>query len=80
MPAAKAMAGDQVPEAQRWNCLPPIQFHWPSWVQAVPAEYPEPPSLPPLAGGAAEEAGVVFWAGSEGCVVVAGAGLLAADV
>ena len=47
-------------------------------MQAVPTEYPEPASLPPVAGGAAEEAGGVLWAGSEGCVVAAGGGLLAA--
>jgi hypothetical protein len=41
-PEAIGSAGDQAPLAQRWNEVPPIQFHWPSEVQE--------PVRPPLPG------------------------------
>jgi hypothetical protein len=36
VPAAIDCTADHMPDAQRWNELPPMQFHAPSSVQAVP--------------------------------------------
>jgi hypothetical protein len=60
VPAAICMVADQTPLAQRWNEVPPIQFHWPSGVQAplrVPLLDEEPEALDELAGLAAGAAG-----------------------
>ena len=60
VPAASAICTDQTPLAQRWNDVPPMQFHWPSVEHAVPAAKAVPsPLLPPVvpvpdAGAAAE--------------------------
>ena len=60
VPAAMAMTGDQVPEAQRWNWLPPTQFQSPSEVQASPAAWaPELPPVPPVAEGVEGDEGTV---------------------
>lgn len=48
VPAAMGIMADHMPEAQRWNSVPPTQFHSPSGVHAVPtAIAPEDPELEP---------------------------------
>lgn len=52
VPEAMGMMADQAPEAHRWKLEPPMQFQFPSFVQAPV----RPPPTPP-AGGALEGAG-----------------------
>jgi hypothetical protein len=59
VPADTAMTVDQAPLAHCWNDVPPIQFHIPSVVQAVPAvKAPAVEVVPVLAGVDAEATGV----------------------
>jgi len=60
VPAASCCTTDQVPLAHCWKEVPPIQFHIPSVVQAVPAAMAEPdplvPVLVPVLAGVEEDA------------------------
>lgn len=57
VPPATGWTADQTPLAHCWKEVPPMQFHIPSVVQAVPAAMADPvPVVPVLAGDAAEEA------------------------
>lgn len=61
VPAASCWTTDQVPLPHCWNDVPPMQFHIPSVVQALPAActVPEPVvpvDVPELGAGEAEEA------------------------
>lgn len=62
VPAASCMTTDQVPLAHCWYEVPPMQFHSPSVVQAVPAAMAEPapvvPVLPVLAAVDEDATGV----------------------
>lgn len=53
MPAGMAMTADHAPEAQRWNEVPPRQFHMPSAVQAPVNPVAEVPGDDEFDAGAA---------------------------
>ena len=64
------MTADQLPLAHRWNDDPPMQFHWPSGLQAVPGA--KPPELPPPLAGALPLLGVEGTLGAAGTSGVVG--------
>lgn len=55
VPAAMAISTDHMPLAQRWKDEPPMQFHWPSLVHAVPGVNRPAELVPVPAAGAAVE-------------------------
>ena len=66
VPAATCWTTDQAPLAHCWKDVPPMQFHMPSVVQAVPAAIAVPePEVPVLAGVDAELAEVAATGAAE---------------
>ncbi len=56
VPADTSITADHCPLAHRWKDVPPMQFHSPSVVQAVPTAIAVPVPVVPVLAGLDDEA------------------------